>query len=65
MRFLEMCGEKRKLVSSYKAPDRIVDGVFVRGEESKTWATCGKRVGHRGDHGPWPRWRMWMHKVGL
>lgn len=60
---MKMCGEKIKLISSYKAPDRMVGREIVRGKETEIWRTCGKRPGHRGAHGPWSRLRRWRFKI--
>jgi len=63
---MKMCGAKRDMISSYKAPDKLLpDGRIERGVETELWATCGKRLGHHGEHGPWSKWGRLMWKMGL
>jgi hypothetical protein len=50
-----MCGHKLQLVSSFRAPDRMVDGVIVQGETFQQWQTCAQKRGHEGPHGGYAR----------
>jgi hypothetical protein len=51
-RLLDDCAVRRHLIASYRAEDRMVDGAIISGRVSETWSVCGRRKGHKGDHGP-------------
>lgn len=56
---MKTCGANMMKLTSYRSPDRIVHGEIVPGVETALWQTCGKKPGHRGEHGPWSRWRRY------
>lgn len=58
------CGERRRLVASYRENDRMLhDGRIIEGGVQEVWSVCGKRRGHLGEHGPGSRLRRLVRSL--
>ena len=62
---MRICGEKMTLIMSSREADTYdpESGTILSGATRELWQTCGKKPGHKGEHGGYgSRMRHWRFK---